>query len=347
MRKAWILAAILVLALGLTAPVPAQEDAPKPTKPATFGSAFPGAVYKNLNPTIGGQSIDLGDSLGKKALVLFYWIPGNPRADEILVDLQEKTDAAGDKVAMYVIAYPRPGRGLPIIQEGIGLLGIHVPVLEDEGFVLGQQLRVQTVPNITLIDSDGVLRLTNGAALSQVLEYKLNLGDAIDRMAAKKNVTTYGYLPRYYPVNELVGEKCPDFTAPWITTKAEQTWSNLLKDDKVNVLVFWSVDCPHCRKSLPELSAWLKENPEGFNVISAAKVTSEAGLIKTKEFCELNEIAFPTLIDQDLAIAEAYQVTSTPTTVIIGPDGVVDSVVLSGSIEETLEKKRQELLGKG
>ena len=57
---------------------------------------------------------------------------------------------------------------------------------------------------------------------------------------------------------------------------------------------------------------------------------------------ELWQAELPTAAN---AVPLTYQVTSTPTVVIIGPDGVVDSVVLSGtSIPEALEKKRRELL---
>jgi len=334
--------------LGFTGQVPgfAQEKPIEKVSPARFDEAFPAGKFANLNSEVGPESIDLATVLGKKPIILFYWIPGNPRADKMFADVQKVVrDVGADKVALYAVALPREGRGIDVIREGIQKVGVEIPVLNDEGFVIGQRLRVQSVPNISIIDKTGQLRLTNGASLSQVLEYKMNVQSAIERVARTGTLGTYGYLARYYPVNELIGKECPDFTAPWITTKVEQRWSNLIDDQKVNVLIFWSVDCPHCRKSLPQLSDWLRENPDGLNVISAAKVTSEVGLIKTREFCDTYKLSFPTLIDQDLDIATAFQVTSTPTVVIIGPDGVVDSVVLSGtSIPKTLEAKRRELL---
>jgi len=123
----------------------------------------------------------------------------------------------------------------------------------------------------------------------------------------------------------------------------------MLDKSKLNVLVFWSVDCPHCRITLPEFDAWLKQNGEGLHVVSAAKVTSDALRTKTREFCEGNGFAFPTLIDQDLRISALYQVTSTPTFVIITPDGMVEDVLLRGgeSVERTLDEKRRKLLNAG
>jgi len=339
---------LCLAAFGISGPAMAQAKPIAKVPPVQFGERFPAGEYPNLNSAAGPETIDLAGVLGTKPVVLFYWIPGNPRADQMFADLQRVVREAGpDKIALFAVALPRPGRGVDVIRQGIEKVGVEVPVLNDEGFVIGQRLRVQTVPNISIIDKEGRLRLTNGASLAQVLEYKMNVQTAIERAARTGNVGTYGFLSRYYPVHELVGKACPDFTAPWITTKVEQRWSNLVDDEKVNVIIFWSVDCPHCRKSLPQISDWLKKNPDGLNVVSAAKVTNEVGLVKTREFCDTYGLTFPTFIDQDLEIASAYQVTTTPTVVIIGPDGVVDSIVLSGeSVLKALEAKRRELLAK-
>jgi peroxiredoxin len=169
---------------------------------------------------------------------------------------------------------------------------------------------------------------------------------AVQRVIQTGNLGTYGYLERYYPVKELVGKKCPDFKAPLVTTSVEQQLSTMLKHDQINVLIFWSVDCPHCRRSLPEINEWLKTKPGGVNVVSAAQVASDATRVKTKEFCDLNGFVFPTLVDQDLQASALYQVTSTPTILIIRPDGVIDSAVLDShtDLAKTIEEKKKALL---
>ncbi len=160
---------------------------------------------------------------------------------------------------------------------------------------------------------------------------------------------TYGRLDRYYPVRELEGEICPDFEAPLLQTNTVQQWHGLIDDAKVNVLIFWSVDCPHCRTSLPEISKWLEQHPEDVNVVSCANVDSVETMTKTREFCESNELRFPTLVDTQAKVGDLYKITSTPTIVIIGPDGVVDSSIVSGYSDFgiTIENKKQELLKSG
>jgi len=88
---------------------------------------------------------------------------------------------------------------------------------------------------------------------------------------------------------------------------------------------------------------FFKENGTGINVITVARVTNEATKIKTQEFCNGSGFVFPTLMDEDQDIASLYQVTSTPTIVVIRPDGVIDSVILSSDQDfgKTMEQKKK------
>jgi len=116
--------------------------------------------------------------------------------------------------------------------------------------------------------------------------------------------------------------------------------------DKVNVLIFWSVDCPHCKASLPKLNEWLKGHAEGMNVISAARITDDATKARTAEYCKISSFSFPTFVDKDMQIGAIYNVISTPTILVIRPDGVVDSVLLSSETDlgAALDAKRREIL---
>ena len=53
------------------------------------------------------------------------------------------------------------------------------------------------------------------------------------------------------------------------------------------------------------------------------------------------------LIDRDMKISQLYQITSTPTILFIGPDGVVDSVMVSSGEDfgAIATQKKKELLG--
>jgi peroxiredoxin len=326
---------VLAIALLPWAPwVQAQDAAQTAAVPTVdLDKPFPAHTFSILNRQADGpERIDLAEAIGTRPVVLFYWIAGHPRADAIFQELQafaKSPEANG--LALYGVAFQRSESDTAVIKRRLGELKIDIPVLDDEGFRLGQQLNVQSVPNISIIDKAGLLRMTNGASLVQVLGYNETVKSAIVKVARTGNLVAHGYLPRYYPVKELIGKACPDFKAPLLTTSVEQRWSSLLDQDKLNVLIFWSVDCPHCRKTLPEINAWLKSNPQGVNVVSAATVSNDSIRSRTRQYCELNQFVFPTLVDKDSRISQLFQITSTPTIVLIGPNGVIDSVITSGT----------------
>jgi len=317
--------------------------------PAEFGEVFPAEPFENFNASAGGAAVvDLSRVIGKRPVIFFYWIAGNPFADEAFVELQTLADEVGPaKLALFGVATERPGLGQDKIVERIRALKIHVPVLNDDGFKIGQRLNVRSVPSISVLDAEGKLRLANAGSLRQTLEYKMDVEAAIRRVGDKGTLGTYGTLPRWYPVKEMVGKPCPDFEAPVLGGDEVRRWSEMLGDDNITVLMFWSVDCPHCRETLPEINAWMKANDtEGINLVSAAHVKNETIRVKTEEFCNDEGFVFPTLIDEDHQIGNRFRVVSTPTFVIVGPDGKIDSVLLRGDTDlgKKFQAKRNELL---
>lgn len=317
--------------------------------PVQFGDPFPAYVYKDLNAGSGsGGSVNLAQIVGKQPVAFCYWIPGRPRSEQMLLDLQRIASEAGPgKLAVLGIVRARPGLTIPDMVARMSAMKLTVPVLNDEEFRLGQQLSVRTVPSVAVVDAAGKLRMASAGSLKQVLEYKLDVEGAVRRVAATGNLGTYGILPRYEPVNEMIGKKTPDFEAPAIDDGVTQHWSSLLDPHKVNVMLFWSVECPHCKKALPVLNDWLRQNPGQVNVVAFAGTADDAQKQKTRDYCRLNGLIFPTLEDRGLRIGELYQVTSTPTLIIVRPDGVVDSVLL-GEIDDygkAFMQKKKELTG--
>jgi thiol-disulfide isomerase/thioredoxin len=324
----------------------AQRPAVQPVRP---GDAFPGGNYKVFNPVGDQTTFDLATVLGKKPVVLFYWIPGNERAELVFQELLATTrDIGSDKLAVFGVAVSNPGIGVTpdVIRDRIAKVGVDVPVFSDEDFDIGQALKVRSVPNISVIDKEGRLKLSNGASMKQDLEYKVDVEVAIRRVASTGDLHNYGILEAYYPVKEMEGQPSPDFTAPQLMDSVEQRWHSLIDDKKVNVLIFWSVDCPHCRKQIPEINAWLEQNPEQMNVVGCATVRDQPSTIKTREFGELNSLSFLNLVDMNAAIGQLYGVTTTPTIVVVRPDGVVDTAVTSSVTDfgNLMERKKRELL---
>ena len=175
---------LLIAAAVVTAALPAGAQTPARVAPAAFGEPFPAASYGNLNPGGGDPTIDLATVLGKKPVVLYYFIPNNHRSEEIFAEVQDLVANAGaDRIALYGVTALKSGQDPKPTTTRIQELGITVPVLMDADFKLGQVLNVQSVPSITMIDAEGRLRLTNASSPKQDLEYKMTVADAFTRLA--------------------------------------------------------------------------------------------------------------------------------------------------------------------
>lgn len=349
-------AALLTLMLFSGALVLGALDPVAPPQPAAFGEVFPHGLHVNLSAGEGpGPKIDLKDVIGKKPVVFCYWIPEHPRAEETLQAVQQIADELSpSKIVVYGVATPPPGASqaaladwVKKVKARIAELKIHLPVLEDDGFRIGRLLGVRSVPSVSVLDAEGRLRMANAGSLKQELEYKMDVAGGLRRLASTGRLGTYGAMPQYYPALELVGKKCPEFEAPLLGDGAVRKSSTLLAPDKINVMIFWSEDCPHCRKCLPQIGSYVRSHPNGINVVTAAKVLNEAAQVRTEEFCKQEGLTFlTTLADRDLKVGSLFMVTSTPTIFIIRPDGVIDSVLFSGETDysATFDAKKKQFL---
>ncbi|ANM30234.1 hypothetical protein ABI59_12560 [Acidobacteria bacterium Mor1] len=338
---------LIMIAL-LAAPLFAQQPAAQRVPAAAFAELFPAKILDNLNPNGGPAKVNLVNYIGKKPVVFYYMAPGHVRSEEVLQELVALVDKLGrEKVALLPLVFIRSDADPSAFKTRINELKLDVPVLRDDGFVLGQQLTVATVPNISILDSSGKLRLAAAGALKQTVEYNLDIAGVISRAAKTGNVGTYGPMPPYYPVVEMVDKDCPDFEAAMVGSGARTSWSKLFDPKALNVLVFWSVDCGHCKKTMPEINEWLKRNPDGYNIITAARVENSAQKQRTEDYCKIQNFVFPTLIDDNKSLGDLFQVTATPTILVVGPGGKIDSVFTSGNIDfdKDLGAKRKQLLG--
>jgi thiol-disulfide isomerase/thioredoxin len=338
------------LTLWLTVPAMAaglstSSAAPAAT-PVAFGDKFPAAVFENLNAGVGGPaSINLAEVIGRKPIVFCMWSLGHHRSEQVFQELQALTQALGSqKVALYGILPEGNNKDRDAVRDRLQAMKIVVPVLLDSSYRFTYGLGVLRPPFIAVLDKEGRLRLGGGASLKQTLEYKMTLEDGIRRLSATGVLGTYGMLRDYYPAVEMVGKKVPEFETPALDGKPRK-WSSILDVRRPTVLVFWAVTCPHCRTMLPQLNDWLKANPQDVNLVTVAAAPNETLRTKTQEFSTQQGFVFPILVDPEMKLNDLFLIVSTPTMVIVRPDGVVDSVMtlIDQNFAKTLEAKSKEL----
>src|SRR5581483_2591022 len=89
------------------------------------------------------------------------------------------------------------------------------------------------------------------------------------------------------------------------------------------LLIFWAPWCRVCQNELPVLSRFAEgEKPGQLRVVSVGFADSRANV---EEFVKAHQsaFAFPAAYDDDNAVARAYRVTATPTSVVINERGDV------------------------
>jgi thiol-disulfide isomerase/thioredoxin len=97
----------------------------------------------------------------------------------------------------------------------------------------------------------------------------------------------------------------------------------LAADSAGTVLVFWQPWCGSCLAEAPVLASAARANVDWrfFGVVSGAD-----GDVRDYEVSRValeHGISYPTLRDRDLSLCEGFDVRSTPTLIVLSPDGRV------------------------
>ena len=130
------------------------------------------------------------------------------------------------------------------------------------------------------------------------------------------------------------GTPAPAFTADAVDD-ASVSLDDLLAPGLPLVLLFMSTSCGPCQELLPEISHWQREHQDRVTVATMSSGDPEAIRAEAKEH-GLDRV----LVDHDLVVLESYQVSGTPSAVLISADGQIASYLASGSEEiEQLVKR--------
>ena len=324
------LASLALASLALAAPSLAAQE----IKQATIepGKPFPPMKVRALLP--GGSSpapLDLGASLGKRPLVICYFSLGEPESEETFMTVQKVAQGQAKGRADFFGAI-KPGKRFPIEQAmtRLSLLGVSIPVIVDDCFELGTALGVSAAPAISLIDAEGVLRIPEAKSLKQYVQGKGSMADAIAAAIMKRTVPTVRQLPRYYPVNEMVGGKFVDFNLKKFRgTERVKLSDHVGKEKKLTGLLFWHPNCPHCKLVLPSMMIAYQTYQKLLDFVSVVDIKNADEARNADDAIKAHGITFPVLEDETRHVHDLYKVVSTPTLVFVRPDGTVDSAYTS------------------
>ena len=118
----------------------------------------------------------------------------------------------------------------------------------------------------------------------------------------------------------LTGKEAPAFELMGLGAKAYSLAALKLKGKPV-LLDFWATWCIPCRKSTPVLEKLFEEYKDRGLVILGVNAGEERETVEA--FLKNTPLGYPAVLSGESGILEAYQVTSYPTFVLIGRDGII------------------------
>jgi len=121
-----------------------------------------------------------------------------------------------------------------------------------------------------------------------------------------------------------IGTCAPDFTLPDIAGR-QHSLQSLRDQGKTVCLIFSSPHCDPCKALWPHVSRWAREHEHALNLIVLSRGAGTAKLANQHQFD-----ASHVLLQQDFTLSESYGVSSTPTAILVSPDGSIQSQLAIG-----------------
>lgn len=102
---------------------------------------------------------------------------------------------------------------------------------------------------------------------------------------------------------------------------------------KTVLLIFWATWCPDCLEELPDIERLYQEYNQGKNkdivilVINTPNREVETDVKGITAFMQKNNYTFPSLMDEDGKVFEAYDIRTYPTTYFIDRNGKISRCI--------------------
>ncbi len=129
-----------------------------------------------------------------------------------------------------------------------------------------------------------------------------------------------------------VGDVAPDFALVDLDGESHQ-----LTDYKGQgvFLNFWGTWCAPCKKEMPAMGRQYQVyKDQGVQVLAVNIAESD---LKVRTFAEQYGMTFPTLIDKNKSVMQAYNIRPLPTTLLINPEGNIVKIITGEMSEKSIQ----------
>ena len=174
-----------------------------------------------------------------------------------------------------------------------------------------------------LLIAFGLAALALAAALLFYAYSRANRDESLQSIPAFEGTAESGVAPLAAGGGELVeaGSVAPDFELPDVNGDMVR-----LSDfaGRPVILNFWATWCAPCRVEMPALQEAQAEFGDDGPVVLT--INQEESAERVTEFFDEVGLTLPALLDAEAEVGMAYSAIFLPTTVIVGPDGIVSAV---------------------
>ncbi len=167
------------------------------------------------------------------------------------------------------------------------------------------------------------------------------------------SVAWIGLTPLFFPVQQAdASQTAPHrgFYAPGFTLQTPNGETLSLSDyqGRPVLIFFWASWCSICKAAMPGLDAVYQDfAPQGFTIL-AVNTTYQDTLSSAVNHFQAQQYTYTLLLDRDGATSTEYRVRAVPTSLLVGPDGIVSDVIIGSGISEGFLRARvSELLAEG
>lgn len=124
------------------------------------------------------------------------------------------------------------------------------------------------------------------------------------------------------------------FIAPKFSLQSPDNSVHALDDYKGQpvLIFFWASWCSICKRTMPELQqVYEVYSPQGFEIL-AVNPTNQNDVSLAINYFETQGYTYTMLLDIQDAVASDYQLHAFPTSILVGPDGVIEDVIIGAGM---------------
>lgn len=120
-----------------------------------------------------------------------------------------------------------------------------------------------------------------------------------------------------------IGTPAPQFNLPDMMGQKHSLRSLLDRGNPV-LLIFTNPHCIACQALVPKIGPWTREHKDKLNIVLVSGGSAEENLAKLSDFKS------QVLLERNFEVSNAYDSNTTPTAILVGADGTIQSCLAQG-----------------